>query len=334
MFQQSLLKRRAWLRWARGCAPAALLVVTLASLSACGSSSSRSSGSTTAPATSATTGTPGSGSTGTTGSGSTAPGASVLVAQGSVSVLTYNVAGLPQLISSSSPVQNHPQISPKLNTYELVLAQEDFAYHPLLMAQAQHPFQSVPMVVSSLTRPMNDGLNRFSQSPFTAHERVIWSVAHGLVGGSNDRLAHKGYSFARHELAPGVEVDVYNLHADAGGGSGDEDARAVQFAQLAADLNVRSAGRAVIVAGDTNLKDTRSRDVQVLADFLGVCGLRDCARQLGKPEHIDRIMIRDGGGVVLEAAQWRVADEFKDGQGQDLSDHPAIHVDLDWRLYR
>jgi len=334
MFQQSVLTRGPGLRWIRAGAPAALLLVSLASLSACGSSSSRSSGSTTAAATSATTGIGGSGSTGASGSGSTASGSSVLVAQGSVSLLTYNVAGLPQLISGSSPVQNHPQVSPKLNAYQLVLAQEDFAYHDLLMAQAQHPFQSVPMLVSSLTRPMNDGLNRFSQSPFMGHERVIWSVAHGLIGGSNDRLAHKGYSFARHELAPGVEVDVYNLHADAGGGSGDEDARAVQFAQLATDLNVRSAGRAVIVAGDTNLKDTRSRDMQVLADFLGVCGLRDCARQLGRPEHIDRIMIRDGGGVVLDTAQWRVADEFKDAQGQDLSDHPAIHVDLDWHLYR
>ncbi|MEZ6183765.1 MAG: hypothetical protein R3F62_02010 [Planctomycetota bacterium] len=133
----------------------------------------------------------------------------------------------------------------------------------------------------------------------------------------------------------GVELDVYNLHADAGGDAGDENARAQQFAQLAQDLRVRSAGRAVLVAGDTNLKAARARDAQVLLDFLGVAGLRDCAREVGnKPELIDRIMIRDGGGLRLRPTQWRTADEFVDAQGGPLSDHAAVHVTLAWEFSR
>jgi hypothetical protein len=40
-----------------------------------------------------------------------------------LSVLTYNVAGLPAEVSGSDPVANHPQISPLLNGYDLVLVQ-------------------------------------------------------------------------------------------------------------------------------------------------------------------------------------------------------------------
>ena len=40
---------------------------------------------------------------------------------GSLSVLTYNVAGLPAEMSKVDPIANHPLISPKLNDDDLVL---------------------------------------------------------------------------------------------------------------------------------------------------------------------------------------------------------------------
>ena len=65
--------------------------------------------------------------------------------QGEFSVLTYNVAGLPEPLSGSSPSVNTPQISPMLNAYELVLVQEDFWYHHELIAEVDHPYRSRPM---------------------------------------------------------------------------------------------------------------------------------------------------------------------------------------------
>ena len=148
---------------------AALLVLGAAG---CGSSSSgRGSASTTTAATTSNTAPVSSSATGSTSS---------LVAQGSLDLLTYNVAGLPQGLSSSNPVANTPQISPKLNAYAVVLAQEDFTYHTQLMSQALHPYQSSPQPVSSILRPMNDGLNRFSQPPFSGHQRVTWAVSYGV----------------------------------------------------------------------------------------------------------------------------------------------------------
>lgn len=40
-------------------------------------------------------------------------------------VLTYNVAGLPDIISSGNPAVNTVKISPKLNAFEFVAVQED-----------------------------------------------------------------------------------------------------------------------------------------------------------------------------------------------------------------
>jgi len=302
-----------------------LAAVSLA-LAGCGGSSS-GGGATTAAAVSS------SGTTSPTGSSSTAATGTRVLASGTLAVLTYNVAGLPQGISGSSPVANTPQISPKLNRYPLVLVQEDFWHHAELARDAQHPFQSVPLTQFSTL--VNDGLNRFSESPFVDHIRMKWSVCHGVTSSGADCLSSKGFSAARHELAPGVVVDVYDLHADAGSDQGDIDARIAQFAQLEQFMAIYSAGRPAIVAGDTNLKGSRRpRDDQTLADFMGATGLRDSARTLGAPEDIDRILFRSAGKVELEPLRWREADEFVDAAGNDLSDHEAVHVDFEWRLIR
>ena len=82
-------------------------------------------------------------------------------ASGSFTALSYNVAGLPEQISGSSPSTNSPHISPLLNGYDLVLLQEDWVdvfqplrdaggpdlppltgYHHLIVGDAEHPHRS------------------------------------------------------------------------------------------------------------------------------------------------------------------------------------------------
>jgi hypothetical protein len=255
-----------------------------------------------------------------------------VLAQGTIKFLTYNVAGLPQGISSSDPVRNTPQISPKLNTYDLVVVQEDFWYHTVLMRDATHPFQSQPML--QYVTLVNDGLNTFSRSSFYDFTRVKWTDMNGLFNHSNDALSSKGFTAARHDLGSGVTVDVYDLHADAGDDQGDTDARLKNFAQLQTFMRTFSAGRPVIVAGDTNLNANRPGDMAILADFLGTNGLVDSARSLGKGESLDRVMLRSTADVSLEAVFWEKAPEFFDAAGQPLSDHGAVHVDILWKKLR
>lgn len=248
------------------------------------------------------------------------------LAQGTLHALSYNVQGVPRGLLQITPVTALQRISPKLNGFDLVLVQEDFWFHHALERDARHPFRSAPQ--RGYSGVSNDGLNRFSDEPFLSFSRTRWQDRHGL----NDRLSSKGFSFARHELAPGVTVDVYNHHADAGRGAKDIDARRSQFRQLKDFILNVSANQAVIVAGDTNLSSAEPRDMLVLTSFLSEANLRDVARTVGTaPEKIDRFLFRSGPKVKLKPLRWRIADEFDAGGGPP-SDHEAIHVDFEWRL--
>lgn len=289
--------------------------------------SAATSTSTSAPADSGSTEAASSGAD-TTSAGESSGGPPVT--EGMLSVLTYNVAGLPEPLSSSMPATYTPLISPLLNPYDLVLVQEDFAYHEDLVSAVDHPHLSDPKATGT-GDPLGDGLNRMSRHPFADHAREAWEVCNGMIDSGSDCLTMKGFAFARHELSPGVFVDVYNLHMDAGGSAEDHDARAAQTDQLLAAMAEHSEGMALVVAGDTNMGESSEAIFQTLLEG---AGLVDACRELGCGEdtRIDRIMLRNGGGVVLTPDAWRIDDTFVTDGGEPLSDHEAVAIDVHWAL--
>ena len=277
---------------------------------------------------------------------------------GTLSVLTYNVAGLPEGISGSTPSVNTPLISPLLNAYDLVVVQEDFNYHEPLVASLTHPYQSVKDTNpgpygEQLGFAFGDGLNTFSSSPFSGFQRVTWNECFGVFSNSSDCLTPKGFSVATLEIEPGVLVDVYDLHSDAGSAEPDLAARRSNIRQLYAFISGHSADRAVIVLGDTNSRYTRGGDV--LPEMLAAVGLTDVWVQLeragalpevgaaltaacasdpagGECERVDKIFFRSGGGVVLEALDYDVPGNFVDAAGERLSDHDPVSALFSYRL--
>jgi endonuclease/exonuclease/phosphatase family metal-dependent hydrolase len=277
---------------------------------------------------------------------------------GTFKALTYNVAGLPPGVSKSKPLQNIPRISALLNGYDLVLVQEDFVFHALLEYAVNLPHRSEAQGLSRLfsrdflalvrdfpqinidrilalaggERMMGDGLNHFSRFPFTDFERQRWTICSGVTAASNDCLATKGFTYGRHTLAEGVTVDVYNVHADAGRRPWDEEARRAQFRQLAAFMALRSAGQAVLVAGDTNLQAPVKADEETLQEFMKATGLSIAGRTLGAGDEVDRFFYRGGTTLRLEPVAQSPASEFVDPDGRPLSDHPALRVDFRWEV--
>lgn len=251
--------------------------------------------------------------------------------QGEFSVLTYNVAGLPEPLSGSSPSVNTPQISPMLNAYELVLVQEDFWYHHELVAQVDHPYRSRPMWEQPGLLRMGDGLNRFSVFPLGELTRVTWIECNGALDCDSDCLTTKGFSVSAIELADGLVVDVYNLHMDAGGCDGDIHARRVQTEQLLEKIRARSVGKAVIVAGDTNLKRSRPDDVESLEHLLSEANMREACLFLDCGQEIhDRVLFRGSDSVSLVPLSWDHPPHFVDAEGDDLSDHKPVAVRFRW----
>jgi hypothetical protein len=268
-----------------------------------------------------------------------------------LSVLTYNVAGLPEGISGSHPAANHPQVSPLLNAYDLVGVQEDFAYHDLLVEDLTFPFQSVKDTNpgpygEQLGFAFGDGLNTFSRTPFGDFTRVTWNVCNGVVTNGSDCLTPKGFSYERHEVAPGVFLDVYNLHTDAGGDPDDLAARADNVRQMYQHVLDFSSDVAVIVLGDTNSRYTRGADV--LPEMLAATGLTDVWIELqrggvlpdvgpslqdctdpsaGTCERVDKIFYRSSALLAIDALTYEVPRVlFSDVAGVPLSDHDPVHA--------
>jgi endonuclease/exonuclease/phosphatase family metal-dependent hydrolase len=249
--------------------------------------------------------------------------------QGKLSIITYNVAGLPEGISRSRPIANLPRIGELLNRYDLAVVQEDFAYPTALRQNLRLPFGSAPFVRGERL-DFGDGLSQFTRLPLLETERTPWSRCNGITEAYFDCLTPKGFMRARVELLPGTPVDVYDLHMDAGWAAGDREARAAQLEQLARAIQESSAGHAVIVAGDFNL--TRSERA-LLRQFEERTQLRDAcfALRCPEPERIDRVLFRGSSKLALKAERWRAERSFVDDKGRPLSDHLPVVVELAWR---
>ncbi len=251
--------------------------------------------------------------------------------QTEISVLTYNVYGLPESITGSNAAENILLISPLLNSYDIALIQEDFFYHSELSSAAEYPYQ-IP-AEGDLYNEKGElvanpsGLTNYSEFPLKNYVNRRWFFCNGIVDQKNDCLAPKGFSAAEHEITPNVLVDVYNCHMDAGDSPGDVAARYGQIEQLAKFLDTRSPRRAVIVACDTNMNE---QDRPQLEQLLLTTGLKDSCQELNcpEPDRIDRIFYRNGAAVRLEPLRWYIPKEFEGKSGEGLSDHEPVAVDF------
>ena len=159
-----------------------------------------------------------------------------------------------------------------------------------------------------------------------------YSTCFGRFDSASDCLASKGLQAIRIKIDDGVELDIYNTRLEAGNGTDDAEARGVQVSELLQALTAFSGDRALMVLGDTNLHENKPVDAAELRRLYDEGGLKDTCIELDCPEpnRIDRIYFRSGSAVEIQAIEWRVAPEFVDGEGMDLSDHDAIAARFRW----
>ncbi|MEQ0563461.1 jacalin-like lectin [Amycolatopsis sp. NEAU-NG30] len=267
---------------------------------------------------------------------------------GTFSVLSYNVAGLPESISSA-PTPREPAtaaIGQRIGGYDVVHVEEDFNYHATLYANDHHPYRTP----TSGGAGIGSGLNTLSSLPYDTDdfERARWN---SCQFDSGDCLTPKGFTFMRVRLAEGVYTDFYNLHTNAGTNDGDQASRASNLAQLTAFIRTHSAGNAVVVMGDTNTRYTRAADT--IGAFAADNGLTDAWVKLvrggtppapGSPalvcdpaavtndcEVVDKVLYRGSKLVSLTATAYNNEHaKFLDDAGRMLSDHDPITVRFSW----
>ena len=76
---------------------------------------------------------------------------------------------------------------------------------------------------------------------------------------------------------------------------------------------------------------SRAGDAKILDAFLQSTGLRDmCDTILCRDGGIDRVFFRNSEHTKLAPlSSWR-DPRFVDAEGEDLSDHPAVGVEMEW----
>ncbi|WP_405626773.1 jacalin-like lectin [Streptomyces sp. NBC_00016] len=282
--------------------------------------------------------------TGLTATAAAPAQAATAAASGTFNVLTYNVAGLPEGLSSGHPATNTPLISPRLSAYDIVNVQEDFNYHAALYAGDNHPYRTA----TSGGAAIGDGLNTLSDYAFEDFERVRWNNCTGT-----NCLTPKGFTLARVRLAEGVFVDLYNVHTNADDSDDALAARRANIEQLSDFIQANSSGNAVLVMGDTNTRYTRAGDnIRTLADENGLTDawvqrvkggtrptqgtdalLCPTTAPTNDCEVVDKVFYRGSKLLSLNATRYNNEwASFLDSAGGNLSDHFPHTVDFSYTL--
>ncbi len=257
---------------------------------------------------------------------------------GSFTTLTYNIGGLLEPFSSSNPSIYTPVISCMVRDYDIVQVQEDFNYHAVLYDTCDnHLYRSS----TSGGMGIGSGLNQLSNFPYMDWERVTWTNRSG-----SDALTPKGFTMARTRIAEGMYIDFYNLHAQS---ETTETALAnsrSDMLQLIAYIEANSAGNAVIIMGDWNIRYTRSgQNIRELLDrgFTDVwiqlmrngnvpefstTALTSCGTPTsGDCEIVDKVLYRNSNYITLTPIEYLIENEkFVYTDGSALSDHWPLKV--------
>jgi hypothetical protein len=135
---------------------------------------------------------------------------------GKFTALSFNVAGLPQILQGNEVPGDKTENSKLIGSlfakygYDIIHVQEDFNYHASIYETDNHAFRTA----TSGGVPFGSGLNTLSTGNWVGFQRIKWATCSDAS--SNDCLTPKGFTFMRWNPSEGVFIDVYNLHADAG----------------------------------------------------------------------------------------------------------------------
>lgn len=265
---------------------------------------------------------------------------------GSFSVITYNIAGLPQFICSAATPRKESisAIGRLLNRFDIAHVQEDFNYNQYLYHTGNtHPFRT-PTKGAVMT---GDGLNTLSKFPVKQLRRIAWTDCTGA-----DCLTPKGFTYTRIEIAANRFIDFYNVHANAYNHPRATLARRHNMEQLSAYIRQHSAGNAVIVMGDLNgrysfgqdnvdwlLKENELVDTWIRLHCNGIIPKakedlppNDILSISDSTETIDKILFRSSESIHLEPFGYVLEKQsFYNSSGLPLSDHHPVSALFKWK---
>lgn len=258
---------------------------------------------------------------------------------GTFTAFCYNVAGLPSL--EKNVLHNQTVIGKWVeeHRYDIFATQEDFGYHENLIAQL--PSYNCKTMHKGCV-PYGDGTNIFTiNHPMYNEQHIVWNSLWGMSGDDGaDAFSEKGITYCCIEIADGVLIDFYDIHADAYGDEKSVEARRDNFEQLAALVNAREVKRPVIITGDFNeyLTSSDSRIPEIFIDGLGLkdawCEILNdgsytdtskwshLGSRWGQWDSVERFLYADGDDISLVCTGFEYI-YVRNESGESCSDHAA-----------
>jgi len=236
-----------------------------------------------------------------------------------MTLVTYNIHGLPMIITGDNTYERIKEIGDNLNKLNpsVIHFQEDWTTygHDILNNSLNYTSESWLNEKANIYSVFGSGL--FSVSNY--EEILIEKTPYKSRYGYDDFWASKGYIIQR-LLIPEItnSIDFYNTHMDAENKSGDKKARKSNAEELINEMNIFSKDYPVILAGDTNL-GYNSVDLETYNEFITKANLTDVADVLGVSKKIDKIMYRSTENIYINPIEYNVLD-------YNMSDHKAIQV--------
>lgn len=277
----------------------------------------------------------------------------------SFDLFCYNVSGLPDVgfITGSDDNIMYNQIDIgrffNENSYDIIVTQEDFMYNENLTDNMP---DYIYKTLHKGSVPYGDGTSVYTKSFKLYNEtHTPWNTLYGLADNGADEFSEKGILYVCVEIADGVYLDLYNIHADAFGDSGSVAARRDNFRQLADMINSRSVDRPVIIAGDFNqcmfphaedgIYDVFVQELGMKDSWVEVCNGGDYedvssftekygnswSDKFGVWDSIERFFYKDGGGVALTCESFEYIDVVN-RKGVSCSDHKACYSEFSFEV--
>ncbi len=237
--------------------------------------------------------------------------------------------------------------------YDIFATQENFAYNAdLTKWLTEYNYQTLHLG----SVPVGDGTSVFTKNfKMYNEEYIVWNSLYGLADDGADQLSQKGITYVCLEIADGVYVDFYNVHADAYGDPASVAARKDNFYQLTELINSREVDRPVIVVGDINAcmyPNGTDGLKEILVDKAGLQGSWvECYNngdyvdasyfdktlgsgwedKYGYWDSIERVMYKDGGGISLSSDSFEYI-EVLNRNGASCSDHKAADAVMSYEV--
>lgn len=167
--------------------------------------------------------------------------------------ITYNVCGLPEMITydrNLAPMDKRfTYIGKKLNSYDLIGLQEAFVTKRRIIEDELGGYYLARGTDVGMSGKIGSGVYTFSKYPIKRIHYERWRKTTGP-----DALSHKGFVLTTIEVSDDLWIDVYNLHAQAGGSKERIDID--NMYQLAEAMKALSFGngRPIILIGDFNCR--------------------------------------------------------------------------------